>query len=89
MAEVGIKLLKDHLSEYLQRARGGERIVITDRGAPCAVLLPFAETADEKYARSLVHDGGASWAGGKSKGAARPPAVAGSRAVDAILDERR
>lgn len=44
MAEtsVGVRELKDHLSEYLRRVRAGESIVITDRGQPIARLTPGA-----------------------------------------------
>ncbi len=52
MGEVGIKVLKDHLSEYLRRAREGERIVVTDRGAPVAVLAPVEEGAEVRWVRA-------------------------------------
>ena len=31
--------LRAHLSEWLERARGGEEVVVTDRGVPVARLL--------------------------------------------------
>jgi prevent-host-death family protein len=37
---VGVRALKEHLSEYLERAAGGEVILVTDRGRPKAVLGP-------------------------------------------------
>ena len=37
---VGIRALKEHLSEYLERAARGELILVTDRGAPKAMLGP-------------------------------------------------
>lgn len=37
---VGVRLLKERLSEYLERAARGETIVVTDRGEPKAVLGP-------------------------------------------------
>ncbi len=40
MVDVGIRELKQHLSEYLDRAEGGEVLRITDRGRPKAVLGP-------------------------------------------------
>lgn len=40
MVAVGVRELKDHLSDYLRRARAGEWIVITDRGEPIAELSP-------------------------------------------------
>jgi prevent-host-death family protein len=39
--EVGIRDLKQHLSDYLDRAARGEVVTITDRGVPKAVLGPL------------------------------------------------
>ena len=39
--EVGIRELKQHLSEYLDRAERGEVVTVTDRGVPKAVLGPL------------------------------------------------
>ena len=39
--EVGVRELKQKLSEYLDRAARGERIQVTDRGVPKAVLGPL------------------------------------------------
>jgi prevent-host-death family protein len=41
MIEVGIRELKSHLSEYLERAARGEVVRVTDRGRPKAVLGPL------------------------------------------------
>ena len=40
MADVGIRELKQHLSEYLDRAERGETLRVTDRGRPKAMLGP-------------------------------------------------
>lgn len=40
MPEVGIRELKQHLSEYLDRAERGEILRVTDRGRPKAILGP-------------------------------------------------
>ena len=42
MSTVGIKDLKVHLGRYVSRAAGGETIVVTQRGAPIAVLAPLS-----------------------------------------------
>ncbi len=39
--DVGIRELKAHLSEYVDRAAAGEVIRVTDRGTPRAVLMPL------------------------------------------------
>jgi antitoxin (DNA-binding transcriptional repressor) of toxin-antitoxin stability system len=40
MKTVGIRELKDHLSEYLRRVRGGESVLVTDRGEVVAEFSP-------------------------------------------------
>ena len=39
--DVGVRDLKAHLSDYLERAAGGEFITVTDRGRPIALLVPI------------------------------------------------
>jgi prevent-host-death family protein len=41
IADVGVRELKQHLSEYLDRAERGESLTVTDRGRPKAVLGPL------------------------------------------------
>ena len=38
--EIGIRELKDRLSEILQRAHQGEQITITNHGQPLCLLSP-------------------------------------------------
>lgn len=40
MQTVGVRELKNRLSEYLRRVRLGERILVTDRGEVVAEFLP-------------------------------------------------
>jgi antitoxin (DNA-binding transcriptional repressor) of toxin-antitoxin stability system len=47
MRSVGIRELKNRLSEYLRRVRAGEEVLVTDRGEVVAELrLPRAEALD-------------------------------------------
>jgi prevent-host-death family protein len=41
MTDVGVRDLKQHLSEYLDRAEAGEVVRVTDRGRPKAMLVPL------------------------------------------------
>lgn len=41
MTTVGVRELKQHLSEYLERAERGETIHVTDRGRAKAILGPL------------------------------------------------
>ena len=43
MAEAGIRELRNHLSQYLDRVRSGEELVVTDRGTAIARILPMDE----------------------------------------------
>jgi prevent-host-death family protein len=43
--DVAITDLRAHLSEWLDRARGGAELVITDRGVPVARILGLTTTA--------------------------------------------
>lgn len=54
--EAGIRELRNHLSRYLDRVRGGEEIVVTDRGAAIARLVPLDQprVLDRLVAEGLV-----------------------------------
>jgi prevent-host-death family protein len=41
MATVGIRDLKTHASDIVERAEAGEAFLVTRRGKPVAVVLPF------------------------------------------------
>jgi prevent-host-death family protein len=40
MVTVGLKVLKNKLSEYVRRAAAGETVLITDRGRAVAEIIP-------------------------------------------------
>ena len=90
MTRVGVRTLKDHLSEYLRRAGEGERIVVTDRGEPLATLTPVAETDDVRWGWRLVREGAVRWAGGKPRGSAEPSVLKRRKTTsDLVLEDRR
>lgn len=43
MERVGVRELRQNLSVYLERVRGGEALEVTDRGHPVAVLAPLPD----------------------------------------------
>jgi prevent-host-death family protein len=45
-ATVGIRELRQDLSRYLERVKKGERLTVTDRNKPVAVLGPLPEQDD-------------------------------------------
>ena len=42
MKTVGIRALKNQLSEYVRKVQSGERVTVTSRGSPVMDLVPHA-----------------------------------------------
>jgi prevent-host-death family protein len=59
---VGIREFKNRLSEYMQRVKGGERIIITERGKPVGQILPVQAEQSDRLA-NLVEAGLVEWNG--------------------------
>jgi prevent-host-death family protein len=84
MADVGIRELKQRLSEYLDRAERGEVVRVTDRGRPKALLGPLP-------GRANVEDGiAAGWITPGSGDRLRPlkRAKARARVLDVVAEDR-
>ncbi len=86
MNTVGIRELKAKLSSYIERARNGEQIVVTDHGHEVAVIQ--AVSAERQAIMSLIKEGWAQWSGGKPGGLTGIK-VKGKPVSDTILEERR
>lgn len=56
MELVGVAELKKRLSEYLDRVKDGEEIIVADRGRPVARLIPFQSVplSDEEEEMRLL-----------------------------------
>jgi prevent-host-death family protein len=86
--DVPVTELRAHLGEWLDRVRGGEEVVVTDRGVPVARLLGMSATAT---LQRLAADGVI----GRDVSARRPtvtgrPLPSSRRPVsDIISDQRR
>lgn len=84
--DVGVRELKQHLSEYLDRAARGEAIRVTDRGVPKAIIgpIPGALRLDEGVAHG--------WISPPRAGATPPGSVrrahAGMRTDDVLAEDR-
>jgi prevent-host-death family protein len=87
---VGVRELRNGLSEYLMRVKKGERIEVTQRGEAIALLLPLP-TADQTASAllELVVDGAITWSGGKPHGAEPLLVVRGRPLSATVLEERR
>jgi prevent-host-death family protein len=47
MKSVGVRELKNRLSEYIREVRSGEAVLVTDRGDVVAELVPPGQRPDE------------------------------------------
>jgi prevent-host-death family protein len=87
MEKVGVRELRQNLSVYLRRVARGERLEVTDRGRPVAVLAPLPRT-DSTVAR-LVAAGRARAAEGDLMDLGPPlPNRRGERLSDAVRELR-
>jgi prevent-host-death family protein len=58
MRTVGLKILKNKLSEYVRLAAAGETVAITDRGRVVAEIVPpQPSTGHEKFIERGVREG--------------------------------
>ena len=87
---VGVRELRDGLSEYLARVKKGERIEVTQRGEAIALLLPLPNADQTASALlSLVLRGAVSWSGGKPRGAETLLVMRGRPLSATVLEDRR
>jgi len=59
---VGVRDLSHHTSQVLSRVRAGERLVITDRGEPIAVVVPLRRRGMVLPAVGYAPSGDPTWA---------------------------
>ncbi len=71
MRAVGLKVLKNKLSEYVRLAERGETILVTDRDRVVAELVPPERTRSPVLADALLSEA-------VRKGWITPPVLAGS-----------
>jgi prevent-host-death family protein len=84
--DVAVTELRAHLSEWLERAREGSEVIITDRGMPVARLLGLSTTAtlERLAAEGII-----------GRPAGRRPAAAGRvrprprRALSSVVSDQR
>ncbi len=93
MVSVGIRELRNRLSEYVRRVRDGEEVLITDRGRVVAQLSqPTSEAADSAYPGLIRHARAGKVRLGATNFAASYPRVPRSLTVGVaqrLLDEER
>ncbi len=93
MSTVGIKELKNRLTEYLRRTKQGDEVVVTERGKPIAVIQPIAsaerlQSLDAKLAK-MAALGWVSLPSKKLRKRVRQIRVSGIPVSQTIVSERR
>ena len=90
MATVGVRELKNRLSVFLRRVKAGERLTVTERGRPVAVISPAPLTRDDERIEAMIREGIARWGGGKPRGSARPIKLKkGPSIAQTVIEGRR
>ena len=95
MKTVGIRELKNRLSEYLRRVRSGESLLVTDRGEVVAEFSPpghgLSDTSAPAAVLALARRGLATLGspGDASVYKRLPRAHRGQRSAAQLLDEER
>ncbi len=84
---VGIRELRHDLSGYLRRVKGGERLVVTDRNRPVALLTPLPE--DEDPWERLIAEGKVTPATGRIQDLPPPLKQDGGPTLSETLEEMR
>ena len=86
--KVGIRELKENLSKYMAKVKGGQSIVITEHGKPVGRIIPEAQSLEERV-DALVQAGVIAWNGKKLEDI-EPPAINRSNklASDIIIEMR-
>ncbi len=86
MESVSVRELRQHLSRYLTRVAAGERLLVTQRRRPVAMIGPLPENED--ILDYLIAIGEATPATGDLLDLPAPVRVEG-RSTEAIFDELR
>ena len=86
---VGVRELRQDLSRYLRRVRAGERLIVTERRQPVAVIEPWVDDTDPL--ERLIGQGLATRGVGGLSGIeplSRPVSDAGTKALEEERGER-
>lgn len=83
---VGVRQLRQNLSRYLRRVARGERLEVTERGRPVALLGPIGESASPQ--ERLVASGRAKPPQGDLLDLAPPKGRVSTNGTEALQDLR-
>lgn len=83
--EVGVRELRNNLSRYLDRVRGGEEVIVTDRGHVIARVVP---AGGERALDRLIAEGVVTPARETKRRAGKPIKTKGT-VSDLVAEQRR
>ena len=86
---VGIRELKNNLSQYLDKVKQGDSLGITDRGTIIAYILPAEKSPDYEELIRMVREDKAAWKGGKPAGSSKPTVAKGKPISEIVVEDRR
>ncbi len=88
MRSVGVKVLKNKLSEYVRLAAGGETVLVTDRDRVVAELIPPREGRSAPIADAFLADAvRRGWLTAPTMRDDRPPSRLPVASADSLLAE--
>jgi antitoxin (DNA-binding transcriptional repressor) of toxin-antitoxin stability system len=70
-------------------SRGGEAIVVTERGRSVARIVPVRTSSPKRALESILREESVRWRGGKPRGASRRPVIRGRTLADMVMKDRR
>lgn len=88
LTTIGIRDLKAQLSSYVQEAKAGNIVIITERGQPVAKLTPIRPTIEQRL-DELVEVGLVEWSGQRLSPFTPEIATRGDKTVAELLLEDR
>lgn len=88
MREIGVRELKQSLSETLRAVGRGEQVRVTLRGRPLADIVPAGAATGDDRLRALVAEGRVVAPASAQPRRAPRPAVAARSASSLVLSER-
>lgn len=86
--KVGIRELKENLSKYIAKVKGGQSIVITEYGKPVGRIIPETKSLEE-HINALVQAGVIAWNGKKLKDIEPPVTNHSNQLASDIITEMR
>ncbi len=86
--KIGVREIKNRLSQYLRLVKQGETVIITERNVPVAKIVPYNKAAVDNL-MVLKKSGLVSWNGEKPEGLSNPPKIKSNLQVSQMIAEER